>query len=346
MIGERDSPLKFSLRLNNDLTLADFSALCRLAETAGFDQVWVSHDLFLRSAPVMLAAAAMETEHIRLGIGIMNPYSVHPAEIAMAASSLQELSGGRILLGIAAGSAEFLGWAGIPRPKPLQHTKDAVLAVRTLLAGGSPAEGGPAQAWTSDAFLRMPATPTPIYVGGMSPLMLGMAGEVADGVLPLLYPPEHYPTAAAQVQEGVMRAGRDGSDVDVAACIWVSLDEDAERARSALAQKIAYYGASFAPYLLERAGLTLADFAPVTAALREGGIERAVRFVTPAMLNLGIAGSPAEVVTRCSALVAAGARHISFGPPLGPDVLAAVRSLGTSMLPAIRASHQASGVQE
>ena len=323
--------MRFSLRLNNDLPVGEFVGLCRLAEQHGFDQVWVSHDLFLRSAPVMLTAAALATERLHLGVGIMNPYSVHPAEIAMTAASLQEVSGSRFLLGLAAGATEFLGWAGIERPAPLRRTREAVLAVRALLDGGTPAGEG----WTSDAWLRTGKAPTPVYVGGMSPKMLGVAGEVADGVLPLLYPPEHFATAAGQVREGAVRAGRDPAAVDVAACVWVSVDDDAERARLPLAEKIAYYGASFAPYLLERAGLSVADFAPVQAALRDHGIAAAVHLVTPEMLALGIAGTPAEVVARCQGLVRDGARHVSFGPPLGPDVLAAVEVLGTSVLPAL-----------
>lgn len=331
------TPLRFSLRLNNDLTVREFGSLCRLAEQQGFDQVWVSHDLFLRSAPVLLTAAALATERIHLGVGIMNPYSVHPAEIAMTAATLQEVSGGRFLLGLGAGASEFLGWAGIGRPQPLRRTREAVLAVRSLLQGGTPADLGLTDGWTPDAHLRTPSAPTPIYVGGMSPKMLGLSGEVADGVLPLLYPPEHYATAAAQVHEGARGAGRDPADVDVAACVWVSVDDDAERAARPLAEKIAYYGASFAPYLLERAGLSLADFVPVQAALRTDGVAAAVRLITPRMLSLGIAGSPADVVGRCAGLVADGARHVSFGPPLGPDVLAAVEVLGTAVLPALRA---------
>ena len=105
--------MKASVRLNNDLDVETFVALAVTAERAGFDQVWLSHDLFWRSAPVMLAAAAVATERIALGIGIANPYSAHPAEIAMHAATLQELTGGRFLLGLGAGAEEFLGWAGM-----------------------------------------------------------------------------------------------------------------------------------------------------------------------------------------------------------------------------------------
>lgn len=327
--------LRTSLRLNNDLSVAEFVELCRLAELRDFDQVWVSNDLFLRSAAVLLTAAAGATERIGLGVGIMNPYSMHPSEIAMMAGTLQEVSGGRFLLGMGAGAEEFLQWAGIPRPGPLAHTRQAMTQLRTLLDGGRPAESDPASGWTTDAFLRFPTTATPLYLGGMSPKMLAMAGELADGVLPLLYPPEHYATAAAQVTTGAKAAGRDPATIDLAACIWVSVDEDGDLARAALAEKIAYYGASFAPYLLERAGLSLADFGPVQEALRTGGIRAATPLVTEQMLHLGIAGTPHQVIDRCAGLMSMGVRHLSFGPPLGPDVLRAVNTLGATVLPAL-----------
>ncbi|MGN6598641.1 MAG: LLM class flavin-dependent oxidoreductase, partial [Actinomycetes bacterium] len=97
--------MTFSLRLNNDLDAATLTAIAQRAEAYGFDQLWVSNDLFLRSAPVLMGTLAARTSTIRLGIGILNPYSIHPSEIAMAAATLQEVSDGRFLLGLAAGSA-------------------------------------------------------------------------------------------------------------------------------------------------------------------------------------------------------------------------------------------------
>ena len=324
-----------SLRLNNDLTVEQYVSLVEVAEAAGFDQVWVSDDLFLRSAPVMVTAAALRTGRIRLGIGILNPYSVHPAELAMLAATLQEVSGGRFLLGLAAGAEEFLGWAGIPRPLPLTRTREAVRAVRALLRGERPAEhDGAGAGWTAEGYLRFPpGPPAPVYVGAMSPKMLAMAGAEAEGVLPLLYPPEHFPVARDLVHDGAREAGRDPAEVDVAAAFWVSVDDDAARAERALAEKIAYYGASFSPYLLERAGLSVADFAGIQAALAAGEPERATDLVTPAMLRLGIAGDADEVVRRCRWLQEQGATHLSFGPPLGPDPVAAVTVLGEQVLP-------------
>ncbi|HKF77988.1 MAG TPA: LLM class flavin-dependent oxidoreductase [Candidatus Dormibacteraeota bacterium] len=323
--------LRASLRLNNDVPVDRFARIAVLAEELGFDQLWVSHDLFWRSAPVLLTAAFASTSRIRLGAGVFNPVSLHPSEIAMVAGTLQEASGGRFLLGVGAGADRFLDWARMAHDPPVSRTRRGLVAVQALLAGLVP------PGWEAEGRLRFAAPPPPVYVGAMGPRMLRMAGELADGVLPLLFPPEHFETAASQVGEGARRAGRDGSVLDVAACVWCSIDTDAARATRTLAEKIAYYGGSFAPSLLAQAGLSPADFRPIDAAMAAGDLDRACALVTPAMLALGIAGDAGDVAARCLPLLSAGARHLSFGPPLGPDPERAVRVIGTEVLPLLRA---------
>ena len=343
MTGPDRPDLRFSLRLNNDLPVARFAALAAAAEDAGFDQVWISHDLFWRSAPVLVAAAAAATGRIGLGIGIMNPYSEHPAELAMHAATLQELSAGRFLLGLGAGAREFLAWAGIDRPRPLAVTREAVLACRTLLSRDRPAAGGGAPeppddqiGWQSAAHLRFDGPPVPIYLAAMGPRMLTLAGEIADGVLGLSFPPERAPAAAALVRKGAEAAGRDPVAIDVPACFWCSIDDDPERAARPLAEKLAYYGPSISAVQLADAGLSPADFVPAAAAMEAGDPAGARRLISDRMLRLGIAGDAAAVLERCRGLVASGTTHLSFGPPLGPDPVGAVGLLGRDVLPALR----------
>jgi 5,10-methylenetetrahydromethanopterin reductase len=323
--------VRFSVRLNNDMGVDTFVSLALAAEDAGFDQVWISHDLFWRSAPVLLAAAGTATERISVGIGIANPYSVHPSEIAMHAATLQELTGGRFLLGLGAGAEAFLGWAGIPRPRPLATTRDAVLVCRALLDRRTPS------GWLPEGHLRWPGPPVPIYLGVMGPKMTALAGEIADGVLALSYPPERAAASARVVRDAARAAGRDPSALDVPACFWVSIDDDLERARTELALKLAYYGPSISASILGDAGLRPEDFVPAARALEEGDPAAAARLITDDMLRLGIAGDADAVVARCAGLVEAGATHLSFGPPLGPDPLAAVALLGEAVLPRLRA---------
>ncbi len=186
--------------------------------------------------------------------------------------------------------------------------------------------------------MRIPPLQVPIYLGAMSPRMLALTGAVADGALPLLYPPESYSSVRRMIDEGALAAGRDPGDLDVAACLWVSVDDDPVRAREPLARKLAYYSPSFSTFVLQRAGIDPASLAVLRGAMDRGDVDAAVAAVGDDLLALGIAGPPGAVVERCRGLIDAGARHISFGPPLGPDPVAAITTLGRHVIPALRLS--------
>ncbi len=336
--------MRFSLRLNNDLTHAEYLTLARAAEKFGFDQFWISHDLFLRSAPILLTAVANATSRIEIGTCILNPYTIHPAEIAMLAATLDEVSGGRFNLGLATGARDFLEWVGIEQTHPLAAMRETMDTLRALWRGERVATRGNFLQWTNEAYLRFRAPRViPIYLGALSPKMLQLAGELADGVLPLLFPPEHYFTVKPYIEKGL--AIRDSPSAignplsairqfDFAACIWVSLSENRDAARHVLAKKVAYYGHALSPLIWDRLGVTQQDFEPITHALMvERDEAKGVRMVNDQMLAIGIVGDAADVIARLEPIVAAGAQHLSFGPPLGPDPLAAVELLGTRVLP-------------
>jgi len=330
--------LKFSLRFNNDLPVADYIRLAQAAESAGFDQFWVSHDLFMRGAFVILTAIAAHTSKIEIGTCVVNPYSMNPAEIAMHAAALDEYCGGRFNLGISAGAGDFLGWIGIEQDKPLTATLEAIRAINTLLSGEPAALDGQCLHWTNEAYLRFtPRRRIPIYLGAMSPNMLRAVGEIADGGLPLLFPPEHYETVMPYIREGVAKAGRDLAAVDVAACIWCSLADDRTAAEDVLRGKIAYYGHTLSPLILARLGVDRTEFDPIQQAIMvERDEAKAKALVTDAMLQIGIVGTTRDVIARLEKLVSMGAQHLSFGPPLGVDPLAAIAALGRDVLPHFR----------
>ncbi|MDO9397260.1 MAG: LLM class flavin-dependent oxidoreductase [Herbiconiux sp.] len=330
-------PITFSARIGSAASgvsaLADRAVL---AEQSGFDQVWTGNDLFGHSGLVGLTAIAMRTERIRFGSGVMDPVSLHPAQIAAFASTLQELSGDRFLLGLGAGSDVFFSWAGLTPPPPVVRTRQAVLAIRALLDGQSPADvPGTGEGWTEQARLHDPR-PTPIYVGAMGPKMIAMTGRIADGALSLCLPPRHVFGVLEQLRAGAESAGRSLDDLDVAACVWVSISDDRDEARALLAKHIALYSGSLSTAALEANGLDPEEFARTQALMSEGREADAIASVTDSMLELGIVGEAAEVIDQCGALIAAGARHISFGPPMGPDPATALRLLGDQVLPQLR----------
>ncbi|MAS36040.1 MAG: 5,10-methylene tetrahydromethanopterin reductase [Anaerolineaceae bacterium] len=330
--------MKFSLRFNNDRPVAEYIALAQAAEQAGFDQFWVSDDLFLRSAVVILAAVAQATERIEIGTCILNPYTLNPAQMAMEAATLDELSGGRFNLGLSSGSGDFLQWVGIEQNKPRTAVIETVEAFNKLLNGERAAIDGRFLNWTDEAYLRFePRRRIPVYVGAMSPRMLHTIGEIADGGLPLLFPPEHYQNVAPHIAAGAQAAGRSMDDLDIAACIWCSVSDDRAAAEDVLREKVAYYGHAMSETILNQLGLTHADFIAIEQAVMvENDMAKAKALVTDDMLKIGVAGTSADLITRLEGLVAMGARHLSFGPPLGPDPLEALRVIGRDVLPHFR----------
>ena len=329
--------MRCSIRLNNDLTPAQYVELAKAAERSGFDQIWVSNDLFLRSAPVVVGTMLAATQRLEVGIGILNPYTLHAAEIAMLASTLDETFGNRFNLGLAAGATDFLGWVGIEQQAPLATMREAVATIRALQRGDKAPSGERLRA-TDQAYLRFAAPRlTPIYVGAMGPKMLELAGEIGDGALPLLFPPEHYYEVRERMAPGEARRVPDLGPVDVAACFWISVDADGDAARRVLAEKIAYYGHALSPLILKRLGLERTDFDEIRhLAHDEDDLSSAAGLVTEEMMAIGIAGDASTVRDRLRPFLAAGAEHLSFGPPLGPDPVRSLELLGEGVVEALR----------
>jgi 5,10-methylenetetrahydromethanopterin reductase len=316
----------------------EYVRLAQIAEHAGFDQFWVSNDLFLRSCTVILTAVTAATKRIEIGTCILNPYTINPAEIAMFAATLDEYSDARFNLGLASGAGDFLAWVGVDAPKPRTAVVESIDAINRLTSNQRAEVDGDFLHWTNEAYLRFESRRrVPVYLGAMSPKMLVEIGRSADGGLPLLFPPEHFANVLPLVQQGANEVNRSLNSVDLAACIWVSLDEDRQAAQEVLKEKIAYYGHALSPTILAQLGLTHNDFVEIEhAAMVENDMTKARSLVTPQMLKIGIAGSVNDLIERLEGLVAMGARHISFGPPLGPDPEAAVALLGEKVLPHFR----------
>lgn len=328
--------LVFSVRIGGHGVLA-VAEKAVVAETAGFDQIWTGNDLFGEPGLVTLAAIAMKTSRIRFGSGVIDPVSLHPAQIAMFASGLQEISGDRFLLGLGAGSDVFFSWAGIEPKKPVVRTREAVLAIRELVAGRSPAGvPGAGDFWTPNAKLRS-FRPVPIYIGAMGPRMLDLTGRIADGALPLCLPPRHVYRVVDQISAGAARTGRTIDNLDVAACVWASISDDRDEARALMARHIALYSGSLSTDALAANGLDPQEFAHTQELMLAGREQEAFDSVTDSMLELGIVGGVDDVIEQCAQLIDAGVKHISFGPPMGPDPMGAVRLIGAKVLPALRA---------
>jgi 5,10-methylenetetrahydromethanopterin reductase len=332
--------VKFGVRLADWFgATQNMVELAVLAEKNGFDYCWVSHDVFMRSSFVTLSSIANHTSRMILGNTILNPYTTNPAELAMFVASLDELTGGRAVCGISAGSVEYMKWLGIPTEKPLARTKEAVDLFRLLLSGKVAAYDGKEFHWSEQCYMRYKPfrSRIPVYVGGQGDRMLEYAGAAGDGALPILYPPEFAEYAVKKISEGIKKAGRNRDDVDIAGCVWMSIAKDREAATiDPLKELIAYFGPLLGAKGLASVGLTHEQFVPVHDAFKQKGLGEAIKLVTPEMLRLAILGSPDDCTSQIERLQKAGVNQVLIGAPLGPNPRESIDMIGREIIPRFR----------
>jgi F420-dependent oxidoreductase-like protein len=231
------------------LTAEQQIALVREAESVGYDSVWAA-EAYGSDTATVLAWIAAQTERIRIGSAIFQMPARSPAMVAMTAATLDQLSGGRMLLGIGSSGPQVAeGWHGQRFAKQLSRTKEYVEIVRKALArerleyAGEtyvlPLPDGPGKA------LKLTISPVqdqiPIYIAAIGPKNTQLVGEIADGWLPLFFSPEHVSQARSLLEEGAARSGRSLEGFDIAPSVQVAIDDDIERARDIMRPFLALY---------------------------------------------------------------------------------------------------------
>src|SRR6516164_9427242 len=126
--------MRLELLMLPDLPAAQLAERARLAETCGFDAVWVADERFYREVYAVLARLALATTRVRLGPCVTDPFSRHPALTAMAIATLDEIADGRAVLGLGAGVSGFAE-LGIRPVKPVRAMREAIALIRALLCG-------------------------------------------------------------------------------------------------------------------------------------------------------------------------------------------------------------------
>ncbi len=332
--------MKFGLRLADWFgTTQNMVELAVLAEKNGFDYCWVSHDVFMRSSFVTLTSIANNTQKMNLGNTILNPYTTNPAEIAMYLASLDELTEGRAVCGISAGSLEYMEWLGIEAHKPLTRMKEAVELIRSLLSGKVTNYAGAEFNWSEQCYMRFKPIRDriPVYIGGQGDKMLEYSGAAGDGALPILYPPEFVDYAVKKISEGAVKAGRSPGDVEVAGCIWMSIAKDKESAViDPLKELVAYFGPLLGEKGLAQVGLSHEVFADVHNTFKQKGLHEAIKLVTPEMLRLAVTGSPDDCLSQLEKLEKAGVNQVLIGAPLGPNPKESIKMIGKEIIPRLK----------
>ncbi len=213
--------------------------IARRVERLGFDAVWIPDERFFRDVYGTCAAIARATDRIAIGPCVTDPYSRHPAITAMAIATLDELSGGRAVLGIGAGASGFRE-LGITRTHPATAVREAVELIRRLLASEHVEARGRMVRFDG----RLDFTPLraslPIFVAAGGERMLEVAGAVGDAViLQAQMTRAELGASVARVMAASVSAGRAARSVTIVARVDVAVDGSIEAAYDALRPRVA-----------------------------------------------------------------------------------------------------------
>lgn len=236
--------------------LATAVALARDAEALGYESAWVTHGAG-RDAFLVLAAYGAATTRLGLGVGVLPVLPRHPVATAQAALTLNELTGGRFRLGLGVSHRPTMEtMLGLPLRRPLELMREYVAVLRGALAAGADFQGRHYRVrWTMAVPARPPAPP--IYLAALSPRMLELAGEVADGVVLWLTPPDYVrDVAVPALARGRRRVGRSLDGFEIVAAVPLAVTAEPRPAREAFRDELArYLQLPFYRAMLEAAGL-------------------------------------------------------------------------------------------
>jgi F420-dependent oxidoreductase-like protein len=231
------------------VTAADQLETARTAEVLGYDSVWTA-EAYGSDAATVLAWLAAGTSRIKLGAGILQIPARSAAMTAMTAATIDQLSGGRFLLGLGSSGPQVSeGWHGVRFAKQLQRTREYVAVVRMALAHQKvefhgetlelPLPDGPGKV------LKLTIRPVqdriPIFLAVLGPKNVALAGEIADGWLPVFFSPEHATVLKAPLEEGAARAGRSLDGFRICPSVNVMISDDEQSARDAMRPMLSLY---------------------------------------------------------------------------------------------------------
>lgn len=294
--------MRFGLSLIPHVRVDELAAFAAEAEQLGFSDVWIPDHYFFRDSFAFLTLAATETSAARLGTAVASPFLRHPALLASGVATLDEISGGRAVLGIGPGGFEFQTQLGTDIPKPRTATIEAIEFARGLWSGGAAELSGDVFEATGAQLRFTGARDIPVYMAARGPRMLETAGEIADGVITHGISERHLAFVFQQLEKGAAKSGRDlPSVVLMLDCVVDDLERAYDRLRSAC---IVMAGGSYADRLIELYGLDEGSVAHLREALGEGDWDEAEARVTDEMVDAFCLAGPPD---RCRA----GLQHLA-----------------------------------
>jgi alkanesulfonate monooxygenase SsuD/methylene tetrahydromethanopterin reductase-like flavin-dependent oxidoreductase (luciferase family) len=299
--GPEPRPGRTALALRDGLPWHDEVEVVRTAEDTGYEAVFVP-EITGREAFARLTGLALRAERIHLGTGVVTVQARSPMTTAMAAGTVHEISGGRMVLGLGAGSVPSLRerYGG---SAPVDVVREYLRVVRELLGGGT-VDSTTLDVKHERLSPAFPGTPPPLWLGALGDRTIRLAAEATDGVLLNWCTPDRVAQARALVTEGAKEHGRSVADVTVAVYVRGCLGVDEAAAIEALRGMTGLY-ATFPRYLDQFRAMGLGEEAELAAgAMRAGRPQDVPESLVRAV---SVVGGRREALARFEAYRRAGA---------------------------------------
>lgn len=303
---------RIGLVLGSTVGPEHLQSTARAAETAGFDEVWLSEDFFFSGGISGAENVLSATSDIRVGLGVVSALVRHPALLAMELATIESAHPGRLLPGIGLGVPGWMRQMGLMPASPLTAVRECLVMVKRLLAGEKVTTSGDVFSADEIQLTYPPEGPVPVRLGVSGPKMLQLSGELADGsVLSVGAGIDYVRWARGQIDEGRRRGGRTDAH-EITVFVIYSVDEDRERARALARSTLAFYKAAGGRNALtEVAGIS----DELEGMLARGGADLVGAEMPDKWVDeLTVAGTPAEVAEKIERLFASGANSVGLVP--------------------------------
>ncbi|MGI8689268.1 MAG: LLM class flavin-dependent oxidoreductase [Thermomicrobiales bacterium] len=333
------------LMLSDELELRELIHLVELAEAVGYSELWYTDQRFWRDCYMGLTVAAQHSQRLRLGPGVNDPFTRHPAGIAMAIATLDELSEGRAQLGLGVGGSG-LAQMRLPKEKPVRALREAIELIRAMLTGEVVQYDGELFHLDSGKLGFLPVRSSiPISVASHSPQVLRLCGRSADGVLLGNMANRAAIDEATQlIRDAEQSAHRPAGSVAINLRLEACIAEDEGTALVAMKRRFAARLIASYPQweYLERLGVSPSPM--LRSAAEAKAIDRVVATLMDAdVRTTALVGSAAAVATQLGALLTPDIARVTIRPYscAGQGFAATVEAFMTQVWPAIsRPTHE------
>ena len=287
-------------------------------ERLGYQQIWVSNEKFFHDMYIVTSVVAEHTSKLSIGTFIADPYTHHPALTAMSIATLDEISGGRAMLGMGAGGTGF-PVMGITRKKPATAIKEAVTVIRKLWRGETVDFEGKVIQCHNGRLNFTARKDIPVVVASRGDLVLRTGGEVADGVMIATYAePVGIKHAISRIRAGAERAGRSMRDIRIISRVDACISQDRRVAYDAVKPMVGVMLWTSYPdrRFVQRCGLEVPDEVEAIIAKRDYNLMVANAHLIPDAFvdKFCWAGTAEDVARKVAEVAKLGIEDITFLP--------------------------------